>query len=188
MHRLRAIGETRVYAKTSNPGRAVFVSCAQARTASSENAFGYDGGASGQTIYHYVGGNPLKYGDPLGLDAEMCTRLFYPFPSPAVRHCFIRFNGDDTDTSSFDPSGEHPDPAPSWWPKSCSATKGSQDDNCVKTEMKKCQADQYDFTGFNCCHCAEQALKACGLYVPRNKWPNWPANPGPQPGEPGYKR
>ncbi|MBK8336628.1 MAG: hypothetical protein IPL03_08525 [Sterolibacteriaceae bacterium] len=67
MHRLRAIGETRVYAKTSNPGRAVFVSCPQARTASSENAFGYDGGASGQTIYSYVNGNPVSLFDDDGL-------------------------------------------------------------------------------------------------------------------------
>lgn len=64
---MRAIGETRVYAKTSNPGRAVFVSCPQARTASSENAFGYDGGASGQTIYTYVDGDPVNLVDPSGL-------------------------------------------------------------------------------------------------------------------------
>ena len=29
-------------------------------------------------------------------------------------------------------------------------------------------------------------MKACGLSVPKKFWPNWPMNPGPQPGEPGY--
>jgi len=41
------------------------------------------------------------------------------------------------------------------------------------------------FFGFNCCHCAEQAMKACGVNPPASDWPNWPINPGPQPGEPG---
>lgn len=89
---------------------------------------------------------------------------------------------------SFDTSGVHPDPAPNWWPKSCEETKGGkQDDECVKREMGKCTPDQYHFTGFNCCHCAEQAMKACGIGIPVENWPNWPVNPGPQPGEEGYK-
>lgn len=39
---------------------------AQMSTGSRQNAFGYDGGASGQTIYHYVGGNPAARVDPFG--------------------------------------------------------------------------------------------------------------------------
>ena len=48
-------------------GEPVFVHCAQTVTASGQNALFYDGGASGQIIYTYVGGNPLSRIDPLGL-------------------------------------------------------------------------------------------------------------------------
>lgn len=120
--------------------------------------------------------------DPQGLDAEMCYRSIQGYVIPG-QHCFMRFNGDDNDTSSFDPKGVHPDPTPEG--ATCEATKGPQDDDCVKREMKKCQ--DYNFLTNNCCHCAEQAMKACGQAIPVKKWPNWPINPGPQPGESGYK-
>lgn len=58
----------------------------------------------------------------------------------------------------------------------------------VHDKVKKCNGDQYDFTGFNCYRCVEQAMKECGLSVPIDSWPNWPVNPGPQPGEPGYSQ
>lgn len=140
-------------------------------------------GAHGPDWYSYAEGNPLSKADPFGLDAELCSRVFWPIPVPYARHCFIRFNGDNGDTSSFDTGGVHPDPAPPWLPRTCRDTEGPQNDECVKSEMKKCE--NYDFFGFNCCHCAEQALKACGLTIPPNEWPNWPVNPGPQPLEPG---
>jgi RHS repeat-associated protein len=138
---------------------------------------------AGVNTYAYVKNTPVSYFDSLGLDAQMCARPFYPLPSVISRHCFLRFNGNNNDTISFDNKGVHRDPAPGWWPKSCTATEGKQDDDCLKREMKKCKAEQYDVVGFNCCHCAEQAMKACGLSVPVKTWPNWPINPGPQPGE-----
>jgi RHS repeat-associated protein len=138
----------------------------------------------GLNTYAYVGNNPLKYLDFYGLDSQMCYRPFYPIPQLYARHCFLEFS--DGSSSSFDPDGTHEDPAPDWWPKSCQDTEGEQDDDCLKRAMMKCKADQYDFTGFNCCHCVEQAMRECGLNVPRDGWPNWPVNPGPQPGEPGY--
>ena len=135
--------------------------------------------------YLYVNGNALKYVDTQGLEAEVCIRPFYPVPVPAARHCFVRFNKDDSDTSSYDTEGTHSDPAPSWWPKTCKPTKGPDNDDCIKREMAKCKGEDYDFTGNNCCHCAERALKACGLKFPPRDWPNWPANPGPLPHERG---
>jgi hypothetical protein len=132
---------------------------------------------------HMLGGNPLNFVDPLGLFAEVCARAFSPIPIPYAQHCFIRYNGDNNDTQSYDNKGVHADPVPE--KASCSATKGEEDDDCVRREMKKCQAVQYDFTGNNCCHCVENALKACGLQN-GNSWPNWPINPGPQPRELGY--
>ena len=138
----------------------------------------------GLNLYAYVKDNPLRYGDPLGLDTALCTRPFYPgLIVPYARHCFIQ---QDDNTISFDTEGVHPDPAPPWVPKTCTPTEGDQDDDCVVREMAKCQKEQYGFTGFNCCHCTENALRACGLSVPPDTWPNWPINPGPQPGEPGY--
>jgi RHS repeat-associated protein len=143
-------------------------------------------GPHGPDWYNYAEGNPLTKTDFFGLDAEACKRDMYGlmFLAPG-QHCFVRFNGDDKDTSSFDPGGVHPDPAPPWWPgRQCKPTNGPQDDDCMKKEMKKCK--NYDFFGFNCCHCVEQAMKKCGLSVPPEWWPNWPINPGPQPFEPGY--
>lgn len=121
----------------------------------------------------------------MGLSAEMCTRPLLIAPWSSMRHCFLRFNGDNNDTSSFDPEGVHPDPKPEWG--SCEDVRDDDDDDCLKREMAKCQAEQYDFTGNNCCHCVESALRACGQSVPKDSWPNWPITPGPQPGEPGYQ-
>jgi len=132
--------------------------------------------------YAYVNNKPLRYTDPMGLDAELCSRPFYPYPTIFARHCFIRFSGGGS--SSFTNDGVGPDAAPNWWPKSCQPTKGDQDDDCIKREMQKCQASQYDFTGFNCCHCTEQAMRACGQWIPSDSWPNYPVNPGPKIGEP----
>ena len=100
------------------------------------------------------------------------------------KHCFVRFNGNDQNTLSFDPQGVHPDPEPKG--AMCVPAKGwQQADNCVKRQMETCQ--DYNFLKNNCCHCAEEALKACGLSIPAKKWPNWPINPGAQAGETGYK-
>ncbi len=88
---------------------------------------------------------------------------------------------------SFDPSGVHPDPEPNKGGTVCTPAKDPKKGDCLKKAMKKCKGANYHFTKFNCCHCVEQALKECGIMLPPKVWPNWPINPGPQPGEPGYK-
>ena len=140
--------------------------------------------AGGVNLYGYVGGNPVNVIDPLGLEAEMCARPL-KVPLPYAKHCFIRYNDDNNDTQSYDSTGVHFDPQP----KSaiCTPTQGTQDDACLKSEMQKCKGVDYHFTSHNCCHCVEDAMKACGQYLPTKKWPNYPINPGPQRGESGYK-
>ena len=130
----------------------------------------------------YVFGSPLRYFDPSGLAAEMCQR---PVAIPLMpgQHYFIRFNGDNGDTMSYDPNGVHPDRKPD--NASCKPTKGDEDDDCVRREMMKCKAKDYHYLKNNCCHCVEKALKACKLYYPPKDYPNWPINPGPLPGEGG---
>jgi RHS repeat-associated protein len=133
----------------------------------------------GVNTFAYVNSNPLKFFDSRGLAAQLCSRWFYPVPVPYARHCFVEYSGGGS--SSYGNKGVHSDPAPGWWPGSCIPTKGDPADDCVKREMEKCKGSDYDFTSNNCCHCAERALKACGLSFPAKDWPNWPVNPGPPP-------
>ncbi|MFA9950170.1 RHS repeat-associated core domain-containing protein [Dentiradicibacter hellwigii] len=90
--------------------------------------------------YAYVEGNPLSWIDLLGLEAEMCYRLI-KFRLIPGQHCFIRFNGNDSDTLSFDPDGIHPDPVHQG--ATCRKAEGREGDDCVKQEIQKCQ--NYNF-------------------------------------------
>jgi len=130
---------------------------------------------AGPNSYAYVGADVMDGIDPLGLEAEFCTRPLLARP-PFIDHCFLRFNKNNKDTLSFDTKGVHPDPAPTWG--ACMPTIGDQNDSCLKKAMKTCKGDKYSFLHFNCCHCVEQALSACGQAIPVDVWPNWPTNPG----------
>ena len=139
---------------------------------------GLDGGLN---TYSYVGGNPLRFIDRYGL-SKMCHRSIEGgIPG---RHCFIEF--EDGSTSSFAPDGVGPDRNPNSDDRICTEPKEPEKDDCVRKAMKKCEGS-YNFLKFNCCHCAEQAMKECGVSpLSPDTWPNWPINPGPQSGEPGY--
>ncbi|MBJ9163454.1 RHS repeat protein [Citrobacter farmeri] len=146
-----------------------------------QNPIGLKGGWN---LYSYPM-NPTINIDPLGL-YQMCHRKFDPVPVPYARHCYIKF--EDGTTSSFDNKGVHADPAPNKSGTICTDHQNPSLDECIREAMKNCRGDNYNFTKFNCCHCAEQAMKSCGTSIPKTSWPNSPINPGPQPGEVGYSR
>lgn len=84
----------RVWKKIPKCWRCDFFDSAQTYTASRQNALHYDGSVSGSIIYTYVGGNPLRYVDPTGLDTYIVNRDIAAFgnsPQPlsnVVTHTF----------------------------------------------------------------------------------------------------
>jgi RHS repeat-associated protein len=134
----------------------------------------------GLNLYAYVFGRPLEASDPKGLDVEVGVRKFYPIGLPVVRHCFVRFNGDNGNTLGFDSRGVAPDVNPSG--ATYSSTVGPENDSCVREQMLKCR--DYAFFTNNCCDCVAYALDSCGLRKV-GPWPNLiPAGPFRQPPPP----
>ena len=97
-----------------------------------------------------------------------------------ARHCYIRFNGDASNTISFDMDGVHSDPAPPLMSGTCDTVSNQDLESCVRNEMNKCKGEDWNLTKYNCCHCAEDALYACKVRPPMSMWPNYPINPGPR--------
>jgi hypothetical protein len=138
---------------------------------------------AGVNLYLYANGRPTVAIDPTGL-AELGVREFDTGPNrrfglqppltwpPYAQHCFLRFNYDNSDTLSFDPSGVHADP----FPQAATFTPitGPRDnDQCLRDQMQRCKPFDYDFFLFNCCNCASNAIYYCGLGL-QGDWPNWP--------------
>ena len=134
----------------------------------------------GLNLYAYAYGRPLTAIDPKGLEVEVGIRKFYPIGLPVVRHCFVRFKGDNGNTLGFDATGVAPDANPSG--ATYSPTVGPENDSCVREEMLKCR--DYAFFTNNCCDCVAYALDNCGLSKV-GPWPNLiPAGPFRQPSPP----
>ena len=162
--------------------------------------------AGGLNRYVYAESNPLMQIDPKGLQShmcaaglpawcpslvpepppprekkvELCRRPFYPMMVPYARHCYIRFNGDASNTISFYMDGVHSDPAPPLMSGTCDTVSNQDLKSCVRNEMNKCKGEDWNLTKYNCCHCAEDALYACKVRPPMSMWPNYPINPGPR--------
>lgn len=88
------------------------------------------GGGINELIYVEV--NPINGTDQLGL-FQMCYRSLH-MPLPYARHCYARFS--DGTTSSFDPSGVHPDPAPNRSGTMCTTQRNNEKDDCIKRAMQ----------------------------------------------------
>ena len=130
----------------------------------------------GYNFYEYVGGNPVMYVDPTGLEAEMCHQPFWASRYTHARHCFIRFDGNEEDALGFDGTGTHNNPPSA--DDICIEMQGTENDQCLRDQMITCRGQDYQWFYFNCCHCVERAMNRCGLTIPANEWPNWPSNPG----------
>ena len=96
LHCVRASAKLASTQKCLALGRAAFVSCPQTVAASRQNAYPYDGWASGQTIYAYVEGNPVAYTDVLGLQ-----RGFRPPPGGRTGRPVWRSDPSLTDLSAL---------------------------------------------------------------------------------------
>jgi hypothetical protein len=129
-------------------------------------------------LYVYANNDPINFFDPYGLYVEVGVRKFYPAPVPYAKHCFVRFNGNNNDTPSFDINGVQPDPNPKG--AKYSPTIGPENDACVRAQMEMCQSSDYAFCDFNCCKCVSNALYFCGLKK-KGPWPNYPCDAGDPP-------
>jgi hypothetical protein len=134
--------------------------------------------------YFYANSNPINYFDPDGLNVDVGIRKFYDAPLPCVRHCFVRFNGDNGDTLSFDDQGVGTDPAPE--KADYSPTIGPDNDDCVRAHMKMCKGSDWALCDFHCCKCVSNALYKCGLKK-KGPWPNQPCDASNPPYKPKKK-
>jgi len=101
--------------KTRTTGRAVFFIDPQSRAASRQNAFRYDGSASGGlyieadpiglagglNIYSYVRGNPLTRADPMGLRDVIVAIWTSRFLEGSVGHIYVGELNSTTIVSQF---------------------------------------------------------------------------------------
>ena len=141
----------------------------------SEDPIGFRGGD--MNLYAYVGGNPLRWTDPFGLEVQICSRLWTP-TSLFSPHTFLCVDGN---CSGKYPSGnflispgeirDNSDDKPQ---ASCSAVPGQQNDptcfeNCVlkRIRTRGPSGDLYNYIGANCGQWAVDVISQCRLQCPK---------------------
>jgi RHS repeat-associated protein len=123
------------------------------------------GEAGGVNLYGYVGGNPLSYTDPLGLAAQICSKLWHP-------HTFLCVDGNCSGKypsgNPFISPGEIRDDSPNKSSASCSDVPSN---GCDQNSFEQCIAkrlanrgssgDLYNYSYANCGQWAEDVIQQC---------------------------
>ena len=128
----------------------------------SSDPIGLDGGLN---TYAYVVNNPLRWVDPLGLDVQICSKLWHP-------HTFICVDGNCSGKypsgNPFSSPGEIRDDSPNKSSASCSDVPDQKSDQecfeqCITKRINKRgpPGDRYNYSTANCGQWAEDTILEC---------------------------
>ena len=140
-----------------------------------EDPIGFRGGDF--NLYTYVGGNPLRWTDPLGLEVQICSRLWTPssFFSPHTFLCVdSNCSGKYPVGNIFSSPGVIRNDSDDKQSASCSAVPGQQSDpacfeNCVSKRVmnRGSSGDFYNYAGANCGQWAVDVISQCRRQCPK---------------------
>jgi hypothetical protein len=113
--------------KSINTRKRVFVHPSLAAESLQKKRFPYDELASGETVYAYVGGDPVNFADPLGL-----CKVVFDFSEVALHGYHISVNTSDSHGTMWfaggptrNPFGRDANPQPGDWPYAWGFLRGS---------------------------------------------------------------